>query len=116
MLSTTSTLSKKYNQNTQPVYKKEPRVKYDSWFYSSSAILLAHIFPFFSKNKNAYQTDKACDIITMVLTIRLGKGGITDARTSQNSTCCSHREYHLMAGDSLVRRSLRQVTFLISAI
>ena len=57
----------------------------------------------------SYQIDKACDIITMALTIRLGKGGITDARTSQNSTCCSHREYHLMAGDSLVRRSLRQV-------
>ena len=109
-------MSKKYNQNTQPVYKKEPRVKCDSWFYSSSAILLAHIFPFFNKNKNAYQTDKTCDIIGTALTIRLGKGGITDARTSQNSTYRSHREYHLMAGDSLVRRSLRQVTFLVSAI
>ena len=64
----------------------------------------------------SYQIDKACDIITMALTIRLGKGGITDARTSQNSTYRSHREYHLMAGDSLVRRSLRQVTFLVSAI
>ena len=57
----------------------------------------------------SYQIDRACDIITMALTIRLGKGGITDARTSQNSTYRSHREYHLMAGDSLVRRSLRQV-------
>ena len=57
----------------------------------------------------SYQIDKACDIITMALTIRLGKGGITDARTSQNSTYRSHREYYLMAGDSLVRRSLRQV-------
>ena len=64
----------------------------------------------------SYQIDKACEIITMALTIRLGKGGITDARTSQNSTYRSHREYHLMAGDSLVRRSLRQVTFLVSAI
>ena len=71
--------------------------------------MLAHIFPFFSKNKNAYQTDKTCDIIRTALTIRLGKGGITDARTSQNSAYRSHREYHLMAGDSLVRRSLRQV-------
>ena len=116
MLLITLTLSKKCNQNTQPVYKKEPRVKCDSWFYSSSAILLAHIFSFFSKNKNAYQTDKTCDIIGTALTIRLGKGGITDARTSQNSTSRSHREYHLMAGDSLVRRSLRQVTFMVSAI
>ena len=39
--------------------------------------MLAHIFPFFSKNKNAYQTDKTCDIIGTALTIRLGKGGIT---------------------------------------
>ena len=52
----------------------------------------------------------------MALTIRLGKGGITDARTSQNSTYRSHREYYLMAGDSLASRSLRQVTFLVSAI
>ena len=116
MPSTISILNKKCNQNTLLVYKKEPRVKCDSWFYSSSAILLAHIFPLFNKNKNAYQTDKTCDIITMALTIRLGKGGITDARTSQNSTYRSHREYHLMAGDSLVRRSLRRVTFLVSAI
>ena len=50
------------------------------------------------------------------LTIRLGKGGIIDARTSQNSTYRSNREYYLMAGDSLVRRSLRQVTFTVSAI
>ena len=49
-----------------------------------------------------YQIDAACDIITMALTIRLGKGGIPDARTSQNSTYRSHREYYLMAGDSLV--------------
>ena len=78
--------------------------------------MLVHIFPFFSKNKNAYQTDKTCDIRGTALTIRLGKGGITDARTSQNNTYRSHREYYLMAGDSLVRRSLRQVTFLVSAI
>ena len=78
---------------------------------------LLFTFPLlFQKSKMSYQIDKACDIITMALTILLGKGGITDARTSQNSTCCSHREYHLMAGDSLVRRSLRQVTFLVSAI
>ena len=64
----------------------------------------------------SYQIDKACEIITTALTIRLGKGGITDARTSQNNTYRSHREYYLMAGDSLVRRSLRQVTFLVSAI
>ena len=78
---------------------------------------LLFTFPLlFQKSKMSYQIDKACDIITMALTILLGKGGITDARTSQNSTCCSHREYHLMAGDSLVRRSLRQVTFLVSAL
>ena len=74
--------------------------------------MLVHIFPFFSKNKNAYQTDKTCDIRGTALTIRLGKGGITDARTSQNNTYRSHREYYLMAGDSLVRRSLRQVILL----
>ena len=71
---------------------------------------LLFAFPLlFQKAKMSYQIDKACDIITTALTIRLGKGGITDARTSQNSTYRSHREYHLMAGDSLVRRSLRQV-------
>ena len=64
----------------------------------------------------SYQIDKACEIITTALTIRLGKGGITDTRTSQNSAYRSHREYHLMAGDSLASRSLRQVTFLVSAI
>ena len=55
-------------------------------------------------------------MIRTALTIRLGKGGITDARTSQNNTYRSHREYYLMAGDSLIRRSLRQVTFVVSAI
>ena len=64
----------------------------------------------------SYQIDKACDIITTALTILLGKEYITDARTSQNSTYRSRREYQLIAGDSLVRRSLRQVTFLVSAI
>ena len=60
-------------------------------------------FPFFfKKQKISYKIDAACDIIGTALTIRLGKGGITDARTSQNSTYRSHREYHLMAGDSLV--------------
>ena len=70
----------------------------------------------FQKAKMSYQIDKACEIITTALTIRLGKGGITDTRTSQNSAYRSHREYHLMAGDSLASRSLRQVTFLVSAI
>ena len=116
MPSTTLTQSKKYNQNTLLVYKKRttsPTIRGFIVHLRSDQLIP---FPFFNKNKNAYQTDKACDIITMALTIRLGKGGITDARTSQNSTYRSHREYHLMAGDSLVRRSLRQVTFLVSAI
>ena len=38
----------------------------------------------------SYQIDVACDIITMALTIRLGKGGITDARTSQFLFIISH--------------------------
>ena len=74
---------------------------------------LLFAFPLlFQKAKMSYQID----IIRTALTIRLGKGGITDTRTSQNSTYRSHREYHLMAGDSLASRSLRQVTFLVSAI
>lgn len=78
---------------------------------------LLFAFPLlFQKAKMSYQIDRACDIITTALTILLGKGGITDTRTSQNSTYRSHREYHLMAGDSLASRSLRQVTFLVSAI
>ena len=116
MPSTTLTQSKKYNPNTQPVYKKRttnPRIRGFIVHLRSDQLILP---PSFSKIKMSYQIDKACDIITMALTIRLGKGGITDARTSQNSTYRSHREYHLMAGDSLVRLSLRQVTFLVSAI
>ena len=78
---------------------------------------LLFAFPLlFQKVKISYQIDAAYNIITMALTIRLGKGCIIDARTSQNSTYRSHREYHLMAGDSLASRSLRQVTFLVSAI
>ena len=73
----------------------------------SSAILVTISFPFFSKNKNAYQTDKTCDIIRTALTITPWKS--VDARTSQNSTIASHREYHLMAVTRWIGRSLRQV-------
>ena len=39
---------------------------------------LLFAFPLlFQKAKMSYQIDKACDIITMALTILLGKGGIT---------------------------------------
>ena len=52
---------------------------------------LLFAFPLlFQKAKMSYQTDKTCNIIRTALTIRLGKGGITDARTSQNNTYRSH--------------------------